>query len=143
VIDRFEALSQTSFRSTALLDLARAVYERGDPDEAERLAAEGEALGASEDVVNFAFGQRLRARIASDRGDSTRAEALAREALAYAYRTDFPGLHADAHAALAHVLAAAGRPGEARAEYRRALDLWQRYGYTANSSRLQALLASA
>ncbi len=140
VNDRLEELGQASFLSTALLDLARIVYERGDLDEADRLATEGEALGASEDVINHVFGQALRARIAADRGDSVIAEQFARDALEHAYRTDFTGAQADTHEALAHVLAAAGRPDDARVELRQALGLWERYGYATESNRVRALL---
>jgi class 3 adenylate cyclase/tetratricopeptide (TPR) repeat protein len=140
VNDRLEELGQAGFRSTALLELARVVYEQHDPDEAERLAAEGEALGATEDVINHALGQALRAVIAADRGYTAIAEQLAREALEYAYRTDFPGVHADAHETLARVLSAAGRPQDALAERRRALELWERYDYTSESNRVRALL---
>jgi tetratricopeptide (TPR) repeat protein len=113
-ISRLEELGQTSARSTTLIDLAETLYERGQADEAAHLALEGEQSGAAEDVVNFACGRALRARIAADQGEYDIAGALAREALGYAYQTDFPSVHATAREALAHVLTAAGRPGEAR-----------------------------
>ena len=141
VIDRFEQAQQASFRSTALLDFAEVAYEQGKPNEAERLIAEGQRLGASEDVINFAYGEGLRARITADRGDTASAERLAREALEYAYRTDFPRAHALAHEALAHVLRAAGRLDEARVEVQRADELWARYGFASESERTRALLA--
>jgi hypothetical protein len=139
---RLEELRQTSFRSTTLINLAQALYRRREPDEAVRLAVEGEQLGAAEEVVNFAYGRALRARIAADRGAQDTAELLAREALAYAYETDFPSVHATAHEALAHVLTAAGRPDDARAELQRAHQLWQRYGYIAEAEKTGDLLAA-
>jgi class 3 adenylate cyclase/tetratricopeptide (TPR) repeat protein len=141
-ISRLEELGQTGFRSTTLINLAEVLYERGQADEAARLALEGEQTGGAEDVVNFAYGRALRARIAADRGAPGTADALAREALDYAYKTDFPSVHATVHEALGHVLAAAGRPDEARAELDRALQLWQRYGHRAQAERTRALLAS-
>jgi hypothetical protein len=83
----------------------------------------------------------LRARITADRGDTASAERLAREALEYAYRTDFPRAHAVAHETLAHVLRAAGRLDEARVEVQRADELWARYGFASESERTRALLA--
>ncbi len=142
-ISRLEELGQTSFRSTTLINLAWVLHERGQADEAASLALEGEQAGAAEDVVNFAYGRSLGARIAADRGAYDTAEALAREALGYAYKTDFPSVHATAHEALAHVLTAAGRPDEARAELERAFQLWQRYGHSAQADRTRALLANA
>jgi len=142
-ISRLEELGQTSFRSTTLINLAEVLYERGQADEAARLALEGEQAGAAEDVVNFAYGRGLRARIAADQDAHDRADVLAREALDYAYKTDFPAVHATAHEALAHVLTAAGRLSEARAELERALQLWQRYGYSARAEQTRARLTNA
>ena len=51
-------------------------------------------------------------------------------------------MHAIAHEALAHVLTAAGRRGEARAELERALQLWQRYGYSARAEQTRARLTN-
>jgi tetratricopeptide (TPR) repeat protein len=131
----------TGFLSTTLIDFAGVLYECGQADEAEHLALEGEQIGAAEDVVNFAYGRALRARIAADQGEHDTAGALAREALGYAYQTDFPRVHANVHEALAYVLAAAGHPDDARAELERALELWQRYGHIARAERTRALLA--
>ncbi|HST19251.1 MAG TPA: AAA family ATPase [Gaiellaceae bacterium] len=143
VVERLGAQGQASFRSTALIELAEIRYQRGDVDDAERLVAEGQATGAEEDVVNFAYGQGLLARIAADRGDVEGGESLARAALELALRTDFPSVHAGAHAALAQVLAAAGRKEEARVEYERSLELWERYGFEPDARRVRARLAAS
>jgi tetratricopeptide (TPR) repeat protein len=139
-IRRHEELGQTGFRSTTLINLGEAFYQRGELEEAKRLATEGEQIGASEDVVNFAYGRALRARIAADEGSHETAESLARDAIAYAYKTDFPGVHAGAHRALAHVLARANRFDESRSQLEQALELWQRYGYRAEAEKTLALL---
>jgi tetratricopeptide (TPR) repeat protein len=141
VIGRLEAVEYTSFRSTALIDLAKVAYRLGDRNETERLIAEGQAIGATEDIVNYAWGQGLRAQVAADFGDLAEAEQLARQSSDFAYGTDFPGVQAFAHEALAHVLYAAGRVDDARSEIRRALELWERYGYTCESNRVERLLA--
>ena len=131
----------SSFRSTTLVNIAALLYRNGDAEQAERFALEGERLGAEEDVVNYAWGHGVRGMAAADRGDHTAAETLARESVRYAYQTDFPAVQADAHEALAHVLAVAGRPDEARAELEQALALWTRYGYGIYAKRVQAALA--
>jgi tetratricopeptide (TPR) repeat protein len=51
-ISRLEELGQNTFRSTTLISLAAVLYDRGQPDEAARMAVEGEQIGAGEDVVN-------------------------------------------------------------------------------------------
>jgi hypothetical protein len=50
------------------------------------------------------FAEAAGPRRIDDRGDTVTAEPLAREALGFAYRTDFLGVHADMHETLAHVL---------------------------------------
>ena len=139
-IERLEELGQTSFRSTTLINLGEVLYERGQADEAMRLALEGEQLGAAEDVVNYAWGRGLRARITADRGSYREAESLAREAFTYAYETDFPRVQAGAHRALGYTLAHANRQNEARTELEQALSLWLRYGYRTEAEKTRAVL---
>jgi len=139
-LGELDALEMTSFRSTVTISLGEALYAQGRPDDAERLAIEGEELGAAEDVVNFAFGDSLRAQIVADRGEHDEAERLARNALHYAYETDFPDVQATAHAALAHSLAAADRIDEARHELERAIEIWSTYGWLVRASRARGLL---
>jgi class 3 adenylate cyclase/tetratricopeptide (TPR) repeat protein len=141
VIGRMRELGQTAFLSTMLIELGDILYRRGEPAEAERLAIEGEELGAAEDVVNFAWGRLVRAKAAADRGALDEAERLARDAVRFAYETDFPRVHASAHSALAHVLHAAGRLEEARAELERELALWERYGFDVRAGHTRGLLA--
>jgi class 3 adenylate cyclase len=141
IISVMEQLGQTAFLSTMLIELAVIVYQLGRPDEAEELALRGEELGAVEDVVNFAWGRGVRAKVAADRGESDEAERLARDAVRFAYETDFPMIHADAHESSAYVLQAAERPREAQAELEEALALWERYGHVARAARVRALLA--
>lgn len=71
---------QNTFRSTTLISLAAVLYDCGQPDEAARMAVEGEQIGAAEDVVNFAYSRALRARIAADQGAHHNADSLARQA---------------------------------------------------------------
>ena len=68
-ISQLVTLGMTSFRSTTMISFGDVLYRLGEIDEAERHAIEGEELGAAEDVINFAWGRALRARIAADRGD--------------------------------------------------------------------------
>jgi tetratricopeptide (TPR) repeat protein len=134
------AFGQTSLLSTALCQEAVGHYHAGDLDAAERLAVEGEELGAEEDVINFAWGRGIRARVSADRGDHAIAEQLARSSLDYAYRTDFPRTRGEAHEALAYCLRAAGNTDETRAEYLRALEIWERYDWLFKAERVRQLL---
>jgi tetratricopeptide (TPR) repeat protein len=134
------SLGHVSLLSTTLVNTAIAHYRAGNVDEAERLAHEGEQLGAAEDIVNFAWGRGLRAMVAADRGEHETADELSLSALEYAYRTDFPRVRAEAHEARAHVLRAAVRIDEARSEYERALEIWERYGWVYKAERVRELL---
>jgi GNAT superfamily N-acetyltransferase len=138
--DELDELGQTSFRSTALLRIALLKYAVGDVDEAERLAIEGEELGSDEDFVNFALGRGVRAQIAADHRRQDAARQLVESAIDYAYETDFPWVHALVHKAHAHVLAAAGRQAEARAELERAVERFESIGDVFEAGRTRALL---
>jgi class 3 adenylate cyclase/tetratricopeptide (TPR) repeat protein len=140
VTELLGSTGHTSFLSTALIGFGATLYLLGDLDEAERLAIEGEEMGATDDVVNFSRGRRLRALIAADRGELAQAEELARSAIDYAYRTDFPEERAGTHDALGYVLRAAGRTDEARTEYECALAEWKLYGWTRRAELVQELL---
>jgi ATP/maltotriose-dependent transcriptional regulator MalT len=139
VVD-LEAFGDKSFRSTTLVRLADALYAAGRLDESEQRSIEGEELGAAEDVVNFAYGRSIRACIASDRGELETAESLAKDALRYAYETDFPWVHANARRGYAYVLAAAGRAAEARAELELAAKAFESFGNAVEAERTRRLL---
>ena len=139
-VARLEELGDLSFRSTATVRLADALFEAGQLEEAEERAIEGEELGAVEDVVNYAYGRAVRSRIAVARGRADEALQFGHEALRYAYETDFPAVHASVHRALAGALAAAGRRDEARAELERAIVRYESYGNAFEADRTRGLL---
>ena len=128
------------FLSTSLVFEAITQLALGELDAAESLALEGEALGGPEDAINYAMGRRVRALVALARGELGPAEELARSALDYGYRTDFAEQRGEAHVALGHVLRAAGRVDEARAEYTKAFELWDGLGWTGKSEPVRQLL---
>jgi tetratricopeptide (TPR) repeat protein len=140
VIALHESLGQTAYLSTALAEYAEILYDGGDLDRAEELARESERLGGPDDVVNFAKGRVVRAQVLADRDDPAAALELAESAVEYAERTDFPNERGRAYEALAYAHRRAGRQDDARAAYEWALELWERYGWTANAERVRALL---
>jgi len=140
VYDKLGELGEHGFRSTVGIELGEALYELGERDEPERLALDAETMGGPDDLVNFAFGRALRARIAADRGELEAAETLGREALAYGERSDFPQIHARVREALGHVARAAGRTDEARAEFERAIAAHESHGDLVLAERTRQLL---
>src|SRR4051794_4821690 len=125
---RLMELGATGYASTQAVFVAMAHELAGRPDEAERMAVEGEEIGGPEDTVNFALGRAVRARVAAGRGTLREAERLAREAVDYALETDFLWVHGEAYRALAAVHAAAGRAEDARGALESALAAFREKG---------------
>jgi class 3 adenylate cyclase/predicted ATPase len=126
--DELTKLGEHSYRSTCAVILARALYEDGRPEEAEREALAAEREGAAIDVINFAVARGVLARIHADRGQLQQAEEVARTAVAYAFETDIPKVRGDALSALGAVLIAAGRSAEGAQAFEDALVLYEHKG---------------
>ena len=77
---------------------------------------------------------------AADRGKPEEAESFARQAVSYAYETDFGWARALVRLSLAHVLTTAGRTDEAREELNLAIEIYEVYGNTFEADRARALL---
>ena len=114
-------------RAAALL--GRALLAQGRAAEAEALSHESEAL-AGDDLKAAIAWRGVRAEALARRGEHAAAIELASAAVAIAAATDALLDHADARLALAAALRAAGRGGEADAEERRAIELWEAKGAT-------------
>ncbi len=112
--------------STYAPQLGRLLCALGRYDEAEQLAEKGRELGDPNDVVTQGAWRQATALVCSARGQHAEAEQLAREAVAWAERTDGLRLHGDALSDLAEVLDAAGRREEAIAAWKEALDRYER-----------------
>jgi tetratricopeptide (TPR) repeat protein len=121
--------------------LACALLEVEEPDEAERVAIAAMADSAPQDVINFALGKAVLARVEAGRGRLDEAEQLVRDAVDYAFRSDFPVVRADALVALARVLAARGRVEEAAEALEQAIGLYEGKGETRAAERARELSA--
>jgi tetratricopeptide (TPR) repeat protein len=135
-VRELEELGEHGFRSTSLAWLALALQAADQPDEAERAAFDSEEISAPDDFVNFAMGRSARALVLADRDELRQAEEVARSAVEYVSRTDFPLTTADVLAALARVLRKAGREGEAEEAFAQAVALYEAKGARACLSRL-------
>ncbi len=76
-----------AYASTQFAMLAQAQYELGDRDAALASATRCEELTASDDIINFAIVNGVRARIAADGGDGEQARTLAERASGRSSRT--------------------------------------------------------
>jgi tetratricopeptide (TPR) repeat protein len=135
-VRELEELGEQGFRSTSLAYLAVALQAAGRPEEAERAALDSEAISAPDDFINFAMGRGARALVLAGRGELEQAEELARSAVEYALRTDFPLTTADALAALARVLRETDRQRQAEEALAQAAELYEAKGAGACLSRL-------
>ncbi len=142
-VRELEELGEQGFRSTSLAYLAMSLQAAGEPDEAERAAFASEEMSAPDDAINFALCRAARALILADRGEPDEAEELARSAVEYAFRTDFPLTRGDALAALSRVLRNTGRDAEADEKLSQAVELYESKGAEACVSRLHEIAGTS
>jgi len=93
-------------------------------------------VAAADDAFSQVLWRTARAKVRARRGDLPEAEALAREAVALAERTDLLNTHGDTVADLGEVLALAGRPDEAAAVFADAAEILERKGNRASLERV-------
>jgi class 3 adenylate cyclase/tetratricopeptide (TPR) repeat protein len=125
-----EQLGERGYLSTIVALLGDAYLEVGDEGEAQRCAARAEELTPRGDVLSEVMVWQVRARVLARRGETKRAEELARSAVALMPEGEMPVYEGHTHRDLAEVLALAGDPG-ADEELERALDLYRAKGATA------------
>jgi class 3 adenylate cyclase/tetratricopeptide (TPR) repeat protein len=139
--EKLSELGDLGRHSSATVFLAKALYLMGQLDEAERMALDAEEESAPEDVINYAISHEVRARIQADRGDHEHAEQLARSAVEYAFRTDFPTLRGNSLLALDHALHAAGQSDESADAVARAIACYDQKGDRIAADRARATLS--
>jgi hypothetical protein len=127
-----EAIGERGVRAVIAAVLADVLCERGDDEEAERFAATAAEMVDLSDLTAHALSRAVRARVLAHRGDDA-AEALARDAVELAARSDFPGLRARTLLALADVV-----PEEADALVGEARRLYERKGNVVAADSLRA-----
>lgn len=123
-----EGMGERAYRSTTAASLGWAILQQGRYDEAEAFALVSAQLGAAGDYLTQIRWRRVRSRVLARRADNQSAEALAREALAIAERTDFINERADTLIDLSHVLEASHKRHEAVAAASEAMNLYERKG---------------
>jgi DNA-binding SARP family transcriptional activator len=141
--EALERMGEQSLRATTAAMLAQAVYAQGRADEADVLCRVSERIAAPEDVVTQVVWRGVRARILARGGRAEEGEILAREAVRLAEPTDQLVMQADALLDLADVVDRGGRPAQAGAAVRRAVELYERKGDLASAARARARLGAA
>jgi tetratricopeptide (TPR) repeat protein len=135
-------LGERVIRSTTQAMLGRAHERAGAAAAALAAVSLAEELSAPQDVANFAITHGVRARLSLASGDAGAAERDADRAVAYALKTDFLGLQAEARLGLAAALSAHGDAGRAVSEARTAFDLFSAKGDRPGGAAATALLES-
>jgi tetratricopeptide (TPR) repeat protein len=136
-----EQMGETGRLSTLAGILADVVYLQERYDEADSLAELSKRVAAPDDVASQMLWRSVRAKIAARRGDFAVAQALAQEAAALADSTDAFAMHGDVRMDLAEVLRLAGRPEEAAAALKRAIELYEAKGISVLAEKARALLS--
>jgi DNA-binding SARP family transcriptional activator/tetratricopeptide (TPR) repeat protein len=124
--DNLAAMGERALLATTAALLAQAVYAQGRLEEAEELCLTSERHADPDDLSSQLIWRTVRARVLARRGGLEEAEALAREAVAIAARTDELVDHGDALVALADVLELRGDREGAREATQDALALYER-----------------
>jgi DNA-binding SARP family transcriptional activator/tetratricopeptide (TPR) repeat protein len=140
VYDQLKKVGEKSHFCSVATMLAQAVYAQGRYDEADELARDAERTARPNDVHSHIVWRGTRAKVLARRGELDAAEALAREAVAYAAKSDFLHSHADALTDLAEVLQLAGRTAEAAAAVDEAMHLHEQKGNVVAAARARSFL---
>jgi len=107
-VDSLRAMGERSMRSTAAALLAEALYRQGRYAESMAATLESEETTAADDLASQMAWRGVRAKLLAGQADLPGAILLAEEAIAFADKTDFVNMAADAHLDCAIVLQMAG-----------------------------------
>ena len=133
--EALEEMGERSFRSTTAAFLAQSIFAQGRLAEAEWATDRSEELAQPDDVLTQILWRGVRAKLLAARGAFEEAEALARQAVALAAKTDLVNFHADALTDLAVVLEAGGRRDDISTILAEAVRIYQVKGNVVGSTR--------
>jgi len=136
-----ERMGERTGLATLATLLGEALYRQGRLDEVDAYLDIGAEVGARDDVANESWGRSIRAKLLASRGELHEAEALARDAVQIADRTEMIDHRATMWLDLAHVRLTTG---DIRAEnaVEQALALYRQKGHVVGIRRASAMLAA-
>jgi DNA-binding SARP family transcriptional activator/tetratricopeptide (TPR) repeat protein len=134
---QLQATGQTSVLATWAAELAGALYEQGQFEEASEWVDTARANAGDDDLDAHLARRPVEARLHLVHGRLDMAEQVARAGVELAASTDALNHHADALVALAQVLERRGSEVEAAGLVDEALDLYDRKGNTVAAARLR------
>jgi DNA-binding SARP family transcriptional activator len=137
VCDELERTLALSHLASRAGDLAEALYRQGRFDESAEWVSIAATHSASDDVDARTLWVPVQAKLAAQRAELDEAVALATTAVELVETTDATNRRAAVHADQGEVLRLAGRVGEARASFERALELFEQKGNVAGAARVR------
>jgi tetratricopeptide (TPR) repeat protein len=129
----------TNYSSMAAL-LALTLCAESAWEEAEEFSRLAAAAARANDVLANVIWRSARARARAGLGDLEAAESLARDAVAFAERSDFLNVHGDALVTLAEILARTGRADGAAEALRDAVGLYEEKGNAVSAANARTVL---
>jgi predicted ATPase len=138
-----ERMGEQGYMSGVAGFLGGVLYAQGRYDEAEHYADLCRHGSITEDVWLHVMHLSIRAKVLARRGEHSKAEALALEAMAVAEETDGLEIQAGAALDLAEVLQLAGRTEESTGPIETAIALYQRKGNVVMAERTRTRLNEA
>jgi DNA-binding SARP family transcriptional activator/predicted ATPase len=139
---KLEEMGEKSLLATTAAMLGQASFAQGHDKIADEYCSVSEQTAADDDIPAQVIWRRVRARLLAQREKLDAAEALARQAVKLAMRTDFVTAQGDALVDLGAVLDGAGRNADAETAMRKALELYVAKGNIVSARRAQSWLTS-
>jgi class 3 adenylate cyclase/tetratricopeptide (TPR) repeat protein len=136
-----DQMGEKGYLSTMAGYLAHALCALARYAEAEDMARIADRAGAADDMITQILWRAALAKVVVQSGDFPEAERLARQAVAFAAKTDFLDSHADTLLDLVYVLRTAGRAAETPPLVQEALHLFERKQHLVGIERARTLLA--
>jgi class 3 adenylate cyclase/tetratricopeptide (TPR) repeat protein len=136
------AMGEKNARSVLAAFLAEALCAQDRLGEADEFSGISAEIAGSDDIATQVVWRTARAKVYARRQRLAEAEQLARDAAELADSTDFPDLQARASLALAEVLLAGGRQGDAERLVRRAKEIQERKGNVVAARAVASLFAA-
>jgi DNA-binding SARP family transcriptional activator len=138
----FEEMNEGALLASRAAELAEAIYRQGRFGESERWVRVAEQHAASDDVGAQYLRRAVEAKLLARRESFADAERVAREAVAFAERTDALNNRAKVLLDLAEVLRLAAKSAEAVEPIELALEQFERKGNVVAAARARMLLDS-
>jgi len=138
--EALKAMGEHGYLSSVAARLAQALAVQERDEEALEVTAFVERIAADDDLEPQAVWRVARATVLARRGETEVAETLAREAIELVKETEWPPAQAEAYAALAEALEAAGRRNDACSALEQAIARWEEKGNVVSAKRLNQRL---